>query len=179
MNIFRVLAKNLGLGPITVRFPKEVPHPKDFRGLVKINEDKCICCGMCNYVCVSEAIIVNQLEKSCEWSYYPGRCTFCGKCVQICPTQALSHEPEKAPPYFHSEDLKETHSISYPICPECGRIVPPVNEAVLARAFQKVTDEMLAWLHLCPRCRQKRFGKDLLSTIKAKSSSQSQSKDKE
>ncbi len=177
MNIFRVLTKNLGRGPITVRFPREVPHPKDFRGPIRINEDKCICCGMCDYVCVSEAVIVDHLEENCEWAYYPGRCAFCGKCVQICPTQALSHESEKAPAYFHSEDLNEKYHIPYPVCSECGRIAQPVDEAVLTRAFQEVTDEMRAWLQMCPRCRQKRSVRDLSSAIKTASLPKSRSKD--
>ena len=70
MKIFRLLTKNLRIGPITLRYPKEVSQPEDFRGQVKINVDECICCAMCDYVCVSDAIIVTQKKSSCDWSYY-------------------------------------------------------------------------------------------------------------
>jgi hydrogenase-4 component H len=169
MNIFRLLAKNLGIGPITLRYPNEVSQPGDFRGLVKINVDECICCGMCDYVCVSEAVIVTQYEKSCDWSYYPGRCTFCGKCVEICPSMALSHEPKTAPSYLKPEALKEVHRVAYPVCLSCGRTAQPVTKTVLARAFAEVSEDIIAISKLCPRCRQKRYVKELSSAIKTAS----------
>ncbi|MEN6311275.1 MAG: 4Fe-4S binding protein [Acidobacteriota bacterium] len=160
MNIFRVLARNLGLGPMTVRLPAAVPRPEHFRGPVEMYVEKCICCGMCAYVCVSQAVTVEQAADGCAWAYYPARCTFCGKCVQVCPTRALSQRDETVPSYLRPGELDETHRVPYPICPECGRVAQPADEAVLVRAFPQVTDEMRAWLRLCPRCRRKRTMRD-------------------
>jgi len=164
MNIFSVLLKNFGLGPTTLRLPDEVPYPKGFHGPVKIQTEKCICCGMCAYVCVSAAVRVLQHNDNCEWAYSPGLCTFCGQCVAICPVEALHMEGSSAPSYFQTEELDEVHRIPYPTCPECGRPTPPVYEAILARAFKEVTPEVLARTLLCQRCRQRDTQRGLVSS---------------
>ena len=163
MNIFSILLKNLRMGPITLRFPEEVPHPEGFHGPVKIQTEKCICCGMCAYVCVSGAVRVVEHENNCEWAYSPGLCTFCGQCVAICPVEALCMEDRSAPSYFRTEALDEMHRVPYPLCPACGRPTPPVREAILARAFKEVTPEVLARSLLCQRCRQRASQRGLVS----------------
>jgi ferredoxin len=163
MNIFSVLLKNLRTGPTTLRISEEVPYPKGFHGPVKIQTEKCICCGMCAYVCVSGAVRVIEHKDNCDWAYYPGRCTFCGQCVAICPGEALRMEGSSAPSYFHAETLDEVHRVPYPPCPECGRPTPPVREAILSMAFKEVTPEVLARSILCQRCRQKDTQRRLVS----------------
>lgn len=164
MRIFQILTKNFFHKPITLRFPKAVPEPKDYRGPVKINEKKCICCGMCAYVCVSKAVIVSQGPDSGGWEYHPGRCTFCGKCVDSCPGDALSMEAKSGNSYSQPEELNEIHRIPYPICPECGRPTPPFSEAMLLRAFKEITEEIRSRGGLCQRCRLRRSQKDLWAT---------------
>jgi len=165
MKIFQILRNNLLRKPITLRYPKEVPEPKGYRGLVKIDEKKCICCGICAYVCISNAVIVKEQDHSCEWEYYPGRCTFCGKCADTCPGEALSMEAKSATSYSRPEQLNEAHRIPYPICPECGRPTPPVSEAMLMRAFKEITDQIRSRGLLCQRCRKRRSQKDLWATV--------------
>lgn len=164
MNIFEILTKNLFHKPVTLRFPKKVPEPDGYRGLVEINEKKCICCGICAYVCVSKAVAVNQHHDGCEWEYHPGRCTFCGKCADSCPGDALSMGDKSGTSYSQPEELKKTHHIPYPICPECGRPTPAVSEAVLMRAFKEVTEQIRSRGLLCQRCRRRRSQRDLWAT---------------
>jgi len=166
MNIFSILIKNLRVRPITLLFPGEVPHPKDFRGPVKIQEEKCIGCGLCAYVCVSSAIQVIEHKDNCEWAYSPGSCTFCGQCVAVCPVQALGMEGWSTPSYFRAEALNRVHRIPYPLCRECGRPTPPVREATLARAFKEVTLEVLTRSQLCQRCRQRASQRGLVTISK-------------
>jgi len=163
MNILSILFKNLKMGPITLRFPGEVPHPKGFHGPVKVQTEKCIGCGLCAYVCVSGAVGVVEHEDHCEWAYSPGRCTFCGQCVAACPGQALGMGSLSAPSYFRAQALDEVHRVPYPPCPECGRPTPPVREAILARAFKEVTPEVWVRSLLCRRCRQRASQKGLVS----------------
>jgi formate hydrogenlyase subunit 6/NADH:ubiquinone oxidoreductase subunit I len=166
MKIFSILSKNLRVRPITLRFPGEVPYPKEFRGPVKIQTEKCIGCGMCAYVCVSGAIRVIDHEDHCEWAYSPGRCTFCGQCAAVCPVQALRMEDWSAPSYFRAEALDEMYRVPYPVCPECGRPTPPIREALLAQIFKEVTPEVLARSQLCRRCRQRASQRGLVSIPK-------------
>jgi len=164
MKIFQILTKNFLNKPVTLRFPKEVPEPKDYRGPVKINEKKCVCCGICGYVCISSAVIVKQHDDNCEWEYRPGRCTFCGKCADSCPGDALSMDAKSAALYSRPDELNEIHRIPYPICPECGRPTPPVSESMLMRAFNEVTEQIRSRGLLCQRCRLRRSQKDLWAT---------------
>ena len=166
MNIFSFLIKNLRMRPVTLRLPEEVPYPKDFRGPVKMQGEKCIGCGLCAYVCVSAAIRVIEHEDHCEWTYAPGRCTFCAQCVNVCSGQALLMESLSTPSYFRAQALDEVHRVPYPPCPECGRPTPPAREAVLARAFKEVTPEVRARSQLCARCRRKASQRELVSMAK-------------
>ncbi len=164
MSILSVLMKNLTRRPFTLRLPQEVPHPKGFRGRLKIRKEKCIGCGLCVYVCVSNAIQVMEQEDHCEWAYSPGRCTFCGRCMTLCPGEALHLEAQSVPFYFRPGALNEVHPVPYPPCAKCGRPTPPVHEAILARAFKEVTPEIVARIQLCQRCRQRAAMEGLVLT---------------
>ena len=163
MNIFSILLKNLRMGPGTLRFPEEVPYPKGFHGPVKIHTEKCICCGMCAYVCVSGAVRVAEHKDNCEWAYSPGLCTFCGKCVSVCPVEALHMAAKSAPSYFNTKALDEVHLVPYYPCPECGLPTPPVREVLRAKAFKGVAPNVLVKSLLCQRCRQKDSQRALVS----------------
>lgn len=165
MNVFRLFVKNLAAGPVTVRLPLQVDHPAGFKGPVRIDVKKCICCGICDYVCVSQAVVVARAGNGCEWSYHPGHCTYCGKCVQVCPVGALSMAAESVPAYTRPDELDDAHFILYPPCPECGTPTQPVDEAVLVKAFKEINDEVRVWLRLCPRCRRKKHMKDISSAL--------------
>jgi ferredoxin len=164
MNILRILTNNFLHKPITLRLPEAVPEPNGYRGPVKINEKNCICCGICGYVCISNAVLVIQHDDGCEWEYHPGRCTFCGKCADSCPGDALSMGVKSAASYSHPEELNEIHRIPYPLCPECGRPTPPVREPMLIRAFKEMTEQIRSRGLLCQRCRLRRAQKDLWAT---------------
>ena len=89
--ILRVIARNLKQGPATIRLPGSVPVPDGFRGRVKIDPRHCLACGMCSYVCVTQAITGSNSPAAFQWAYDPGRCTFCARCLERCPGSALQH----------------------------------------------------------------------------------------
>lgn len=156
MNIFTLVSRNFRRRPQTFRFPDR-PHPAgEFRGLVRIDPDKCLTCGICDYVCVSGAITVVSRENDCAWSYDPGRCTFCGRCVDHCPGEALSHEEDRAPVYESQGALSQTTIVEYPACVECGRPALPFSERLLAIAHEEISDELRHRTRLCDRCRRRR-----------------------
>ena len=137
MSIFPVLMKNLRKKAVTMRIPETAPHPRDFRGPVKIDVEKCIGCGMCAYVCVSYAVRVNEVVDGCDWLYLPGRCTFCGRCTTVCPGEALHMDNGSVPVYSGAGELDEVHRVPYPACPECGRPARPVTEAGIEAGFRR------------------------------------------
>jgi len=171
MNILRVIFNNLVHKPITLRFPERAPLPEKFRGLVQIDTDKCIGCGICAYVCVDSAIKVTDHDDDYEWAYDPGFCTFCERCVQFCPVSALTMEAKPAPAYTRRDELQQIHHMTYPVCPECGQPAHAVSDVLLSQAFSKVTDEFREWVHLCDRCRRRRYQKMLKDGYKTRSQS--------
>ncbi len=56
LGILKVIAGNAASAPATVRLPEHVPAPARFRGRVAIDPARCVACGTCAYVCVSDAI---------------------------------------------------------------------------------------------------------------------------
>lgn len=48
--------------------------------------DKCIYCGLCEAVCPTQVITVDQEESIL--TYNEDGCNFCGRCVKSCPTDA-------------------------------------------------------------------------------------------
>jgi hydrogenase-4 component H len=167
MSILGVISGNLRKRKITIRFPGEVPHPDTYRGAVVIDEAKCVCCGMCHYACVSEAIVVTAFGDRFVWDYNIGRCTFCGKCVEICPSRALSQTSDSPPPYAEPAEVTGSHAILYPPCAECGRPALPITDTVLLKAFKEIGEDIASWSKLCLRCRRRRYSKGLAAGLKS------------
>ena len=162
--ILRVIADNVKSGPATVRLPGSVPAPEGFRGRVGIDSQRCLACGMCSYVCVSDAIIGSNQARSYVWAYDPGRCTFCARCVDRCPGQALSMEPAPAPIYTLRGELRVEIAIGLPPCPECGAPSRPVTDGLLALVFgPAVPGDLRAQMRLCERCRGRQWPRKMLA----------------
>jgi hydrogenase-4 component H len=164
VSILHVITGNFRRGPDTLRFPARVAPPPGFRGMVQLDPARCVGCATCAYVCPSAAVAVVEDDTHYEWCYDPGRCTFCGRCVDCCPTQALTLAADRPPVYTQPQAFGQTHRLAYPRCLECGRPAQPINDIVLARAFDEITDEVRSWSRLCARCRQRRYHPALIET---------------
>ncbi len=80
--------KNLFKKPATIPYPFAPTYkPKDFRGLIKYNEEKCIFCLKCESVCPPQSIIFDQSIDDGKYKYHynPYLCIYCGECVRACP----------------------------------------------------------------------------------------------
>lgn len=55
---------------------------------VKIDKEKCTGCGICEDICPTDAITVNETASVDE-----EKCVDCGTCVDECPNEAIS--PDK------------------------------------------------------------------------------------
>lgn len=99
--------KNIFKKHSTTPYPFEPTYkPKNFRGLIKYNEDKCIFCLKCESVCPPNAIIFDQSidDGSYSYNYAPYLCIYCGECVRACP------EPGKDGALWQDEEATKPSS---------------------------------------------------------------------
>ena len=61
---------------------------------IKIDEEKCIKCGLCIKDCIAKCIEFN--EANVPYMAHEERCISCQHCLCICPTGALSFDNKKA-----------------------------------------------------------------------------------
>lgn len=154
LRILQVIAGNAAAAPATVRLPGSVPVPPRFRGRVVLDGARCVACGTCAYVCVSNAITGGDLAGGYGWAYEPGRCAFCARCLDHCVGGALSMEERAAPTYVRPGELRVEVTVPFPRCVSCGAPTRPAPEAFLARAFAHVGPETRALARRCERCRR-------------------------
>lgn len=161
--ILQVITGNLSRAPATVRLPDAVPTPPGFHGRVLLEPARCLACGMCAYVCVSDAIVAGDRDGGFDWAYEPGRCAFCARCVERCPGRALSMDARAAPSYRRPGELAVRHRVAFPACPDCGAPARPATEELLKLAFHHVTPEARELVRLCERCRRRRLQRGMAS----------------
>lgn len=156
-SILRLLARNAARAPDTVRLPGSVPVPDGYRGPVRLEPSRCVACGLCAYVCVSDAITGDDVRGAYAWGYDPGRCTFCARCVDHCPGGALSMSAAPPPAYARPGELATQTLVALPRCPGCGRAVRLATEPIVRAAFAEPSQATRALLRVCERCRRRRL----------------------
>lgn len=155
IRVLRMIAGNLAAGPASLRLPETVPAPDGFRGRVELDTSRCLGCGMCAYVCVSEAIRLDPRDDGCTWRYDPGRCAYCARCVERCPANALSMTAAPLAPYGRPGQLESAHEVTFPPCPECGAPTRPAPEVLMHKAFEHLEEHTLMMAQRCERCRRR------------------------
>ncbi len=115
-------------GRVTLPYPFAPHDPEEgFRGLPRLNVDKCIGCGGCANVCPARLIrIVDKDQTTRVLVFLYERCTFCGRCAEVCPEGAIemSREYELSTDDVHDDMIGEYHIFMGP-CERCGRCYRP------------------------------------------------------
>ncbi len=90
----------------TVQYPFEKmpisPRYRAIHDMLRLLESghyRCIGCGLCEKICISNCIVMNtrydenQRKEVSEYTINFGRCIFCGYCAEVCPELAIVHGP--------------------------------------------------------------------------------------
>ena len=152
--ILHIIGKNVSEKPETIRLPHRPPPPAGFRGLVLLDPQRCIGCGMCAYVCVSESVTGTSDETQYHWQYEPGRCTFCARCADRCPADALRMAVESPAVYSRPGELNARHTVPFPPCQGCGKPTRPAPETMKDWVAEDIHERAQHLYGLCERCKR-------------------------
>ena len=126
------------------------------RKIIKINEDKCVGCGLCASACQEGAIgMVDGKAKLLREDY----CDGLGNCLPVCPTEAISFEEREVPETANrevanstatapissspSDTLPASHLAQWPVQIQ----LVPVNAPYFANARLLVAADCAAYVH--------------------------------
>lgn len=118
----------LKAGRVTLGYPFTPHDPEgDFRGLPRVDVNRCIGCGGCAEVCPARLIrVVDTDQDTRVLVFLYERCTFCGRCAEVCPENAIemTGEYELSTDDVHDDMVGEYHIFMGP-CERCGRCYEP------------------------------------------------------
>lgn len=79
---------NLFKKPATVKDPfRDLKTPPRYRGVLVLDRDKCILCGLCAKACPAYCIEVDREAK--VYRYNPIKCIACRRCADVCKKEAV------------------------------------------------------------------------------------------
>lgn len=80
----------------TLQYPAQKKEPyAGTKGMIAIDESKCIMCGKCQKTCPCDCITVTRDKR--EWVIDHYHCITCSSCIEVCPKKCLSMDPHYTP----------------------------------------------------------------------------------
>lgn len=90
--------------PITVQYPDRTQKPvvqtlpDRYRGILDLDDAKCIGCLLCMQICPIDCIYLEAVKLEGRKGKAPtifnidiAKCMYCGLCAEVCPTGAIFH----------------------------------------------------------------------------------------
>lgn len=155
----KVILQNIIKGPSTIKYPfEDSPAPEKLRGKIKHNQEACVACHMCEYVCAGGAIKLQESadKKGVDFVVWHNSCTFCGLCEHYCPTNAIHLTND-----YHTAHLQEDKYhyaertfVMKQKCTRCGEPIIPLSPSTVEKIYGKEGD-VKGLSKMCPQCRRK------------------------
>ncbi|HEX2938124.1 MAG TPA: 4Fe-4S dicluster domain-containing protein [Ruminiclostridium sp.] len=163
-SFFKIVLRNIIKGPSTIKYPfEDSPAPEKLRGKIKHDPDKCVACGMCEYVCAGGAIRLQETndKQGINFVVWHNSCTFCGLCEHYCPEKAihLTNDYHTAHMQKDKYNYSEKTIIKKNCCIVCGEPFMQLPPKYLEKLYGKDGDEK-GRSRMCPKCRKKAIWKD-------------------
>lgn len=157
--ILTLLAKRAPESP-EIRALCEKYNAPEISRFVKVDNEKCVMCGLCAKVChaLSAGAIstVNRgITKAVSTPYGDpsDACLGCGSCAYVCPTNAIELYEDDKKRVIWNKEFKLVH------CTECGAVIG--TEEQLKEAVKRAGEEEST---LCETCRKMRSA-NVLSAV--------------
>lgn len=123
---------------ITIDYPyQEIEYPEGYRGMFRVDVNKCIGCSLCDIVCPADAIRLQLVDKKKVPTVNWGRCIFCYFCVDICPVEAFETFKVHDAAFYRFEDMLTTLE-EFTKRPE--EYIPP--KKITPKRYRVVLDEI-------------------------------------
>ncbi|MGC9779012.1 MAG: hydrogenase iron-sulfur subunit [Candidatus Heimdallarchaeota archaeon] len=139
----------------------EKPIPREGFGMITVDEDKCVSCGSCGYLCETDAITKQETKKHRKMYYAHYLCTGCEACVRACPTEAITVNKEIHLKPFLAKENNQFSGSQLVTCSNCADKFATV--AILEKIedqFELIDSEIIS---LCPACRRDVIGEDFVN----------------
>lgn len=136
--------------------PQEIRFLEEFKGFGEpiIDNDECLGCSACEYVCKNNALIFSSDNKNILIEHIYWKCTACGSCKDICLNDCIEINEGFDLSKLLCEDNVIKAKIDLKICEGCGEYFLPILQSYEIDRIIKTDSFSLAYLSLCLKCRK-------------------------
>lgn len=105
-------------------------------GIMQVDEENCIGCGICVAVCPTGALIKEYEESQLVRTYNSALCTSCSLCQEACPQQVIDFTEATNLREMVEDNPRVVARIDLNACLICGEIIP-VKEGTICTTCEK------------------------------------------
>jgi len=137
--------------------------PEDYRGVPKVDEEKCTGCGACAQVCPARAIDMSDEDGKRTVKFDYSKCIFCASCEEICPDDAIEMAARYQVVTKNKAEAVDEAKVELLKCAGCGAfsiskrqidsVIERINEDV--PQYVKLQGEIGRAAGLCLICRDR------------------------